>query len=272
MSEIRTADGEALLKLRNLLRLTQERLASELEISVQLERSLEGGKLPLSAAVRQRVFDLYGVRVEGGQLLDETGQPYSAEVFDRRCSTAAAAVGGEHLWQAVQRDLLLLLNAAREERKLYVLLPRLRRFLVQAREQVQLSEAVEALRSRTVTAGEIRANERSQPLQRRLRRLLAREDAQLQLPEEKQDAGQLAQVRTKIAETQRQIAAVRSRTQVSGRRKTIHRVLNGQTVTVKPNDRNDKTFTVSSPAFAAWWDSYRLALSDAAGQHGPEDA
>ena len=265
-------DGVALVQLRKLLQLSQGAFAAELGISLPLERKLERGEMSISRPVRERLALFYGAYLEHGELLDEACAPYTREVFERRRASAALAMRVENVSEDIQRDLRLLLEAAREENKLHLLLPALREFLVSARQRFSLADTIEALRVHTITAGQVRAEERAEPLRRRLHRLEKAEEAQSRLPEEEQCARELAELQGKIAQTRQQIAAVRARTEVRGRRKRIRRQVAEQLVTVVPSDPNDKTFTVIAPEFIHWWGTYSRRMRDAAGHHGPEDA
>ncbi len=264
----REPDGIALKRLREeLLQLSQVRFARELGISFALVQKLEAGETSLSGSVRQSVHDTYAAELRSGAVVDLSGNPYRRELVGLLRDHGRSKVVEQSLLGGIKKDLELLLLAAAADGVTHALVSRIHRAIARIADDLQLTVKMEQMQKEiaTVSAGEIRAWERTAPW-RRKHDLLCRRIERLEVAGVKgrQQEQKLNTLRQEAAKLALEIEERKKRINVRGRRKLIHHWIGGQPVKIPPSVSNSHRYPVSQPSreFCHWWDDYFKGVCD----------
>jgi transcriptional regulator with XRE-family HTH domain len=267
-NEAATGTRSALRRLREeLLELSQPKFARELGISVALLQKLEAGEAPISDTVRRSVRETYAAELTADGVFDLSGNPYGRELVRLLRAVGESRVLRESIKEGLKKDLALLVRAAEENGSMHVLVPRLHGALRRIADDLQLTGVLEGFRERaaTVSAGEIRAWERTAPLRRKhdlLKRRIERlEVSGRTIPRREQ---QLSRLRQEAAELEQKIEERKQNVDVRGRRKLLYHWIGGEAVIIPPSIPNSHRYPVSEPQreFLHWWDDYRKYVMD----------
>ncbi len=247
----------------DLLQISQAQFAREVGISLPLVKKLEAGETPLSDFVRQSVRAAYAAELTSDGVFDLSGKPYERELGGLLREVGQSRVLGDMLLEGQKKDLELLRRAAEAKNSLHLLTSRYHSAIRRIADDLQLTEVMERMQkdTATVSAGEIRAWERTAPLRRKHDLLCRRIERLAMLLGKKR---QLSKLRKQAAKLAREIEERKRRSNVAGRRKLLYHWIGGKPVIIPPSAPNSHRYPASHPQreFCHWWDDYVKHLGD----------
>ncbi len=241
--------------LRESLGLSGVQFAASLNVSLPLLRKVERGELKASPLLKKRLLEVYGVDISRRELRTKVGTQFTPEFFESRRRILEDPLTQKNILEGLKNDVELLVRAAGNTGVLHSLAPRLHECLFLAAKDLQLFPQIESVRqaANTVSAGEIRAYERTSALRQRRRRLLDKLD-RLEQSSGRKHVKESVATRAKIADLDKRIREGMERINVRGRRKTIYRSFNKQVVIISPRVPNNTMYeNPLYPEFGVWW-------------------